>query len=131
MSTSSEQRVKRLRELIEQLEQLPPSAERERMLREVRARAVDVDTGEQPSAMRPAALDSVERALGYEARRRRPIPAPEPAARPVHEPPGERVPVDDFTVTTTDDWVPDDVLSLDDSPSLPMGAGPWRRGLRG
>jgi hypothetical protein len=130
MSTSSEQRLKRLRELIGQLERLPPSAERERMLREVRARAVDIDTGEQPSAMRPAALDPVERVLGYESRRARAIP-PREQPTPVPEAPTEPVPVDDTPVTATDDWLPDNVLSLDDSPSLAVGAGSWRRGLRG
>jgi hypothetical protein len=131
MSSSSEQRLKRLRELIGQLERLPPSAERERMLREVRARAVDIDTGEQPSAMRPAALDPLERVLGYESRRARAIPPREQPTPPVREAPTEPVPVDETPVTATDDWLPDDVLSLDDSSSLAVGAGSWRRGLRG
>jgi hypothetical protein len=130
MNASGEQRVKRLRDLIGRLERLPPSAERDRMLREVRARAVDVDTGEQPSAMRPVAPDPVERALGYEARRPRAIP-PRERPSPVREAPSEPVPAGDAPVTGADDWLPDDVLSLDDSASLAGAAGPWRRGLRG
>jgi hypothetical protein len=43
-----------LRELLARIEQLPASPESERMLREVRARVVDVDTGATPQAMRPA-----------------------------------------------------------------------------
>ena len=51
---SSENRLRRLRELIAKLEALPASAETERMLREVRARLVDVDTGVTPREMLPA-----------------------------------------------------------------------------
>jgi hypothetical protein len=46
-------RLQRLRELAAQLEQLPASDERERMLAEVRSRAVDLDTGVKPRAMLP------------------------------------------------------------------------------
>ena len=50
---SSEHRLRRLRELLARIEQLPASSERERMLGEVRARVVDVDTGVTPRAMLP------------------------------------------------------------------------------
>ena len=50
---SSEHRLQRLRELLARIEQLPASSERERMLGEVRARVVDVDTGVTPRAMLP------------------------------------------------------------------------------
>ena len=46
-------RVQRLRDLVARLEQLPSSEERDRVLAEVRARTVDVDTGETPRAMLP------------------------------------------------------------------------------
>lgn len=46
-------RLKRLRDLIVQVEQMPPSPERDRVLQEIRARAVDVDTGVSPRAMLP------------------------------------------------------------------------------
>ena len=54
MGSGSEHRLRRLRELIAKIEQLPASAESERMLREVRARLVDVDTGVTPREMLPA-----------------------------------------------------------------------------
>src|SRR5919106_837919 len=57
-------RVKRLKDLIDLLERLPASPERDRVLSEVRSRAVDVDTGVTPRAMLPL---------------REPVPAP---ARP-------------------------------------------------
>lgn len=46
-------RLKRLRDLIAQVERTPPSPERDRVLQEIRARAVDVDTGVSPRAMLP------------------------------------------------------------------------------
>ena len=46
-------RLERLRDLATRLERLPPSDARERMLAEVRSRAVDVDTGVEPRAMLP------------------------------------------------------------------------------
>jgi hypothetical protein len=58
-------RVERLRDLVETIERLPVSPERDRLLSEARARAVDVDTGVTPRAMLPL---------------REPAPAP---ARPV------------------------------------------------
>jgi hypothetical protein len=46
-------RVKRLKDLVDMLERLPASPDRDRVLREVRSRAVDVDTGVTPRAMLP------------------------------------------------------------------------------
>jgi hypothetical protein len=46
-------RVKRLRDLVAQIELLPVSPERDRLLSEFRSRAVDVDTGVKPRAMLP------------------------------------------------------------------------------
>ena len=46
-------RVKRLRELVDQIERLPASEERDRLLSEIRSRAVDVETGTTPRAMLP------------------------------------------------------------------------------
>src|SRR5215218_10103554 len=54
MDASREHRLKRLRELRDRLERMPASAERDRMLQEVRARVVDVDTGVTPRPMLPA-----------------------------------------------------------------------------
>lgn len=89
---SSDHRLKRLRQLIAQLERLPPSAERERMLREVRARVVDVDTGIAPTTLlagyAESALAADARLPGRQAPRGvTPAPAaedrpPRPAAPP-------------------------------------------------
>jgi hypothetical protein len=57
-------RVERLRDLVEEIERLPVSPVRDRLLNEVRSRAVDVDTGVTPRAMLPM---------------REPAPPPEPA----------------------------------------------------
>ena len=46
-------RVKRLREMVDQIERLPVSPDRDRLLSEVRSRAVDLDTGVTPRAMLP------------------------------------------------------------------------------
>ena len=46
-------RGKRLREMVDQIERLPVSPDRDRLLSEVRSRAVDVDTGVTPRAMLP------------------------------------------------------------------------------
>jgi hypothetical protein len=48
---ASARRRTRLQQLVERLEQLPASPERDRMLSEVRSRAVDLDTGVTPRAM--------------------------------------------------------------------------------
>jgi hypothetical protein len=46
-------RVKRLKDLIDVLDRLPQSPDRDRLLTEVRSRAVDLDTGVTPRAMLP------------------------------------------------------------------------------
>jgi hypothetical protein len=46
-------RVRRLKDLVDLLERLPVSPDRDRVLSEVRSRAVDVDTGVTPRAMLP------------------------------------------------------------------------------
>jgi len=46
-------RVKRLNDMADRIERLPASEARDRLLSEVRSRAVDVDTGVTPRAMLP------------------------------------------------------------------------------
>ena len=46
-------RIRRLKDIVEQIERLPASEVRDRLLSEVRSRAVDVDTGVTPRAMLP------------------------------------------------------------------------------
>jgi hypothetical protein len=44
-------RIKRLKDLVDRLERLPASPDRDRVLMEARSRAVDLDTGETPRAV--------------------------------------------------------------------------------
>ena len=50
-------RLNKLRALREQLKRLPPSAQRDRMLREVGSRAVDLESSEPRAAMRPLSAE--------------------------------------------------------------------------
>ncbi len=133
------ERLKRLKELVDQLEQLPASPDRDRILAEVRSRAVDVDTGVTPRAMLPVReptpppLPSAPKPRPERFRPRasapaRPVQPARPAvAHPATDQPGVLL------------W--DDRLSLEDSPELaplphamgnPDGSvSPWAFGLRG
>jgi hypothetical protein len=73
---NGDRRLERLRELVGRLEQLPGSDERDRVIREVRARAVDLDTGEAPRAM--LTVDAVVfTGIRPDPRAAQPIPLPE------------------------------------------------------
>jgi hypothetical protein len=135
------ERLKRLKDLVDQLERLPASPDRDRVLAEVRSRAVDVDTGVTPRAMLPLREPTPPpfppkpqpKRYRQGALTRAPSPArPVQPARPA------------LARTATDDlgmllW--DDRLSLEDSPELaPLphasknpdgGVPPWALGLRG
>jgi hypothetical protein len=124
----ADDRLKQLRALIARLERLPASAETDWMLREARARMVDVETGEKPGAMRPLA----EETPPPEEPRRRRLPVkrtPEPQAPP--EPPARVVPEQPRTVPIDTEGL----LWLEDSPSDEESSAaddePWKRGLRG
>ena len=52
-SRMAARRIKRLKDLVDMLERLPASPDRDRVLSEVRSRAVDLDTGVTPRAMLP------------------------------------------------------------------------------
>jgi hypothetical protein len=137
-------RVKRLRELIAQLELLPVSPDRDRLLSEFRSRAVDVDTGVTPRAMLP--LREPEPAPALDERpptrgRSRSVPrlAPPPPAPAVElAPPAAAA----GRAEHSDEpfWIAE-WLSLDDSMPIspPTGRGsrggrlvpPWTLGLRG
>jgi hypothetical protein len=133
------ERLKRLRDLVDRLERLPASPDRDRVLAEVRSRAVDLDTGVTPRAMlplrEPTPPPSPRKPPPNRYRpggiRRTPPPArtvaraqPAPAAAPANDP-GLLL------------W--DDRLQLEDSPELaplphpshPDGVPPWAFGLRG
>jgi hypothetical protein len=157
VSVSSEYRLKRLRDLLDQLERLPATAERDRMLREVRGRVVDVDTGVAPSALPPVYPEEstlpaeprppITRAAGVVSATaadevgqlrstRRPQPPVSPTATapaPGAEVAAERSPAgaDDRPMIAANE-----LLSLDDPASFsPSEAraelAPWTRGLRG
>jgi hypothetical protein len=125
---SEEDRLTRLRALIARLGRLPASPESEWMLREARARLVDVETGEPPAEMRPRAVDPP-----VEPRREAAVRRP---AKPRSEAPARRDPPE-----TPDDasaapigaggllWLDDPASEARDDDDLE--SRPWRRGLRG
>ena len=129
-------RVQRLRELVARLEQLPSSEERDRVLAEVRARTVDVDTGETPRAMLPVdpAVLTPELLKPTPGARRAGFVAP-------YEPPPARIvateaPADVPAAAKLNELLRllaiDEQLSLEDVPApSPQAPRRWERGLRG
>jgi len=135
-------RLRRLKDLVDRLERLPASPERDRVLSEVRARAVDVDTGEETSPMKlvdpdlsmiPLARRDAASATAS-ALERGQRAEPPPVAESSPPPPGE-----DYVLTADDGSDPlqeaGEWLSLEDSPLFdergPQHARPWTLGLRG
>jgi hypothetical protein len=133
------ERLKRLKDLVDQLERLPASPDRDRVLAEVRSRAVDVDTGVTPRAMLPVREPTPPpsapkpRPARYRPRVSTRPPSTVPAVQPARP-----------ALATTEGmgvllW--DDRLSLEDAPELaplphastdPDGSvPPWTLGLRG
>jgi hypothetical protein len=135
---SSADRVTQLRDLADRLARLPATEERDRMLRKVRARAVDLDTGvttrlgltgaarkRAVPVVIPVAVLEVARASlkGWHPR----------TARSNLAAVGDRV----ATLRSSDVLAADERLTLEDSPA-PEGPAPgrrghraWERGLRG
>jgi hypothetical protein len=112
-------RVKRLKDLADRLERLPASVDRDRVLSDVRSRAVDVDTGVTPSAMLPA---------------REPIPPRAPAAAPKRVAPPTRPVEIAVTSGPSEEYLAmDQRLSLEDTLPRPgdQRLRPWTLGLRG
>jgi hypothetical protein len=126
-----DRRIERLRDLVSRVERMPASPERDRVLREIRARTVDLDTGVRPRPMRPVDPAPPIRRAGKP--RRMTVPAPEPVQAP-RTTPAVMSPRAPLART-------DELLSLEDSPWLWPSAGgqepagqavrPWTRGLRG
>jgi len=119
------ERVKRLKDLIEAVMRLPDSPDRDRLLNEVRSRAVDLDTGVVPRAMLPM-REPVPVAMAPTPRpRRRTVALPAQPARPAP------------ALDAQTDWGEllggAAQLSLEDSPERDDGpaARPWTLGLRG
>ena len=133
------QRVDRLKDMVDRIERLPPSAERDRLLSEIRSRAVDLETGETPRAMLPMrepatapAVTRLSKRAGASKSLLRP-PAGEVApARPAAGAGGSPERLAAFA------WN-GERLSLEDGPDSPSpdgqapdgAAAPWTRGLRG
>jgi hypothetical protein len=129
-------RIKRLKDLVDRLERLPASPDRDRVLSEVRSRAVDVDTGVTPRAMLPLREPTPELVLPKRpVASRKPRTVPLPPASPIEVPrPAKDLPrpAKDLEPVL---WA-DGQLSLDDSPLPHVRAQggrdvrPWTRGLR-
>jgi len=140
---ASEHRLRRLKELLARIEQLPASSERERMLAEVRARVVDVDCGVTPRAMLPVDTVPTLPATDLERQpreRRKSVPVAPPEAV---SPSAARTTTAGLSAAEDREWLSlvgtNEVLSLDNSVPLssageaPVGHDPrpWTRGLRG
>ena len=148
-------RLKRLRVLLDRIERLPASAQREWMLQEVRSRLVDVETGVEPHQMRTLHEGTVATPLEPSSQvtegraekpsRSKPVrhaasprPQPEDSTQemPSPVPVPSRVAGPDPTAAMLGD---DEVFWLDDQPGLTetksadgsTRVAPWRRGLRG
>jgi hypothetical protein len=152
-SMNDRDRLEQLRALLVRLERMPVSAERDWMIGEVRARAVDVETGEKPAAMRARSGDGAEPALpaAPTSARSRPtetVPPPKPhraPRRPVTRgawdaPPAAPASSSSLTPappraaheTVADPLEQDGVLCLEDEPAVADAATrPWSAGLRG
>ena len=132
-------RVQRLRDMADHLERLPASPDRDRLLSEVRSRAVDVDTGVTPRSMLPLREPEPEPEPPRPAKRERakvirrvapwtPAPAPEiarlsSAASPTEDP--EQWPVLGGHLSLED--TPQPQILVSGSRAVP----PWKLGLRG
>ena len=130
-------RVKRLKDLIDVIMRLPESPERDRLLSEVRSRAVDLDTGVTPRAMLPL-QEPAPVAVAPQLPKRRavvpPAPSRAPSPAPARPAPAPRSMADldwDKVLSETA------LLSLDDAPDCwparqdDRSARPWTAGLRG
>jgi len=132
-------RLERLQELVSRLERMPSSTERDWMLAEVRARAVDLDTDVRPAALRKlpteeARCDDAERSATSKPARRPPIRRWAPRhTRPCPSPPPLPSPVVSTTVgdCAVNLLVDGEVLCLDESSVTLRSGRPWAAGLRG
>jgi hypothetical protein len=136
---ATEPRIKRLRDMVDQLERLPASPDRDRLLSEVRSRAVDVDTGVTPRSMLPMREPEPEPLMTRPRKRERATPLRRVEPRMLAPSAGSARRSD--AARTTNDVEPWPALgvhlSLDDTPQphvLVSGnrvVAPWTLGLRG
>jgi hypothetical protein len=131
-------RLTQLRVLRSRLEGMPASPERDHMLREVRSRAVDIESGLKAAPVRPLTAEADVRpeepprpkpAAAPPVRRTPPAP---PKARQLAEPVRIRAA---FVAPVVAAPLPEGLmLWLDDDHALspePGSQSPWARGLRG
>jgi hypothetical protein len=123
------ERVKRLKDLVERLEKLPATPDRDRVLSEVRSRAVDLDTGVKPRAMLPVREPPPRRAESP----KRP-PASEVTRMPPLRPAFE-IAHPAWVVGQAEWFSADDRLSLEDAAQPQarepgQAVRPWTLGLR-
>jgi hypothetical protein len=128
-------RIQRLQGALARLERLPASAERDEILNKIRARAVDVETGETaPSVpvLRPRKVQTLPPAV---------VHPPKRLAKPAVRPPQPRTlatapaPHPLVVARTREDGAVDllgdgGLLSLEDAP-VALAGRPWSSGLRG
>ncbi len=130
-------RVKRLKDLIDEVMRLPESPDRDRLLTEVRSRAVDLDTGVTPRAMLPV-REPAPAPVAPRLPKRRAVTPPAPPRTPS---PAPAQPAPALRSTADVDWdtmlSETALLSLDDAPDCrpaqqdDRSARPWTLGLRG
>jgi hypothetical protein len=122
-------RVRRLKDLVDLLERLPASPDRDRILSEVRSRAVDVDTGVTPRAMLPVHEPEPPPAVLRPPKRDTAgsiVPTPyKPPARPIApaKDPEQTLPLEE-RLSLEDSWLPD--VRAHGDRAIPS----WRLGLR-
>jgi hypothetical protein len=129
------ERIQRLQGALARLERLPASAERDEMLNKIRARAVDVETGETATSVPVPAPRKVQMP------RPAAVHAPKRLAKPAVRPPQPRTlaaapaPLTLVVARPREDGAVDllrdgGLLSLEDAP-VALAGRPWSSGLRG
>jgi hypothetical protein len=133
-------RLEHLRTMLDRLERMPASADRDWMLSELRARAVDVETGVKPAKMRALPRDDANAEVAVaESERVRPAATParrEPMRVARSRPATARAvsisPSPPAHENADDPLQPGVLLSLDEPPDdAAATARPWASGLRG
>ena len=135
-------RVRRLRDLIAQIESLPESPDRDRLLSEFRSRAVDIDTGVTPRAILPMREPAPASVLDNRPRDRSRSVTLSTARAAAHAvEPAQPASAAGRPETLDEPYWGEERLSLDDSlpvspPAQGRGPGgraipPWTLGLRG
>jgi hypothetical protein len=131
------ERLEQLHGLLGRLERMPASPERDAILNKVRARAVDVETGERPAPLRvPPRRTVAVQPPAAAPKPVRPVKQAPPRVQPRVQPPAaaplpvvvKRAPQEGAVDLLEDGWL----LCLSDPPASPKATSrPWSAGLRG